>query len=105
LIREILFSEATPLGFAVRTTREYWSLINKKHPEIAGKEAELRQALREPHLVRRSAKDPSVYLFYRESPPYYLAVVVKRVADDGFIVTSYLTDRVKEGEVIWPESV
>jgi hypothetical protein len=102
---DILFTVPTPLGFSVRTTKAYWELIQRKHPEIIGKESEVQQCLRTPSLVRRSTQDPLVYLFYIPLPPHYLAVVVKRLNGDGFIITSYVTDKVKEGEQIWPTSV
>lgn len=104
MISEILFTVPTPLGFSVRTTKAYWELIQRKHPEIVGKELEVQQCLREPNFVRRSTQDPLVYLFYRSLRPYYLAVVVKRLNGDGFIITSYVTDKIKEGEQIWPIS-
>jgi hypothetical protein len=100
----LLFSVPTPLGFAVRTTREYWNLIEQKHPEVAGQVNEVRECLRSPDLARRSKQDPAVYLFYSPQPPYHLAVVAKRLDGEGFIVTAYLTDKIKEGELVWPIS-
>ena len=101
---DILFTILTPLGFAVRTTRQYWELIQRKHPEVIGKEAEVQDCLRQPELVRHSKQDQTVYLFYISQPPYYLVVVVKRLNGEGFIITSYLSDKVKEGEPVWPTS-
>jgi len=62
MMSEILFTVPTPLGFSVRTTKAYWELIQRKHPEIIGKESEVQQCLRTPSLVRRSTQDPLVYL-------------------------------------------
>jgi hypothetical protein len=100
----ILFEIATSLGFTVRTTLTYWQLIKRKHPEIQNKEEEIRLCLATPAFVRRSTQDEAVYLFYRPSGGYHLAVVVKRLNGDGFLITSYLTDSIKEGEEIWPTS-
>ncbi len=103
--REILlFVVPTPLGFPVRTSREYWNLIEQKHPEVGGQIDEVKECLRNPDLVRRSKHDSAVYLFYSPQPPYHLAVVAKRLDGDGFIVTAYLTDKIKEGELVWPTS-
>ncbi len=33
----------------------------------------------------------------------HLCVVVKIVIDDAFVVTAYLTDRVKKGTLLWPK--
>jgi hypothetical protein len=44
--RNILFTVRTPLGFTVRVTREYWAIITTvKHPVMAGREAEVKEAL------------------------------------------------------------
>ena len=32
----------------------------------------------------------------------YLCVVVKVQAEDAFVVTAYMTDKVKKGNVLWP---
>ena len=99
-----LFSAKTPIGFTIRTTANYWERIKSKHPEITGKEALVQECLERPEMVRRSKQDPRVYLFYRASGKYFIAVIVKRLNQEGFIITSYLTDRAKEGESIWPVS-
>lgn len=103
-MQKLMFSVPTPLGFSVRTTHEYWALLLRKHPEVTGKETEVQRCLQEPEQVRRSKQDQAVYLFYRALPPYHLAVVVHRLDGDGFIITSYITDKMKEGEPTWPTS-
>jgi hypothetical protein len=70
-----------------------------------GKEEEVQNCLRQPELVRHSTQDQAVYLFYLSQPPYYLVVVAKRLDGEGFIITSYLGDKIKEGETVWPTSV
>lgn len=88
----------------MRTTRQYWELILRKHPEITGLETEVQQALRQPESIRRSTQDRQVYLFYKfykAMLPYHLTAVVKRLNGDGFVITCYLTDKIKEGEQIW----
>lgn len=103
---DIFFTILTPLNFAVRTTRQYWQLIQRKHPEIIGKEADVQHCLRTPEQVRQSKQDHTVYLFYRLlSPGYYVVVVTKRLDGEGFMITSYVSDKVKEGETVWPISV
>lgn len=101
---EILLTVLTPLDFSVRTTRGYWELIQRKHPEVIGKETEVERCLRQPQEIRRSEQDPTVYLFYLPLPPYHLVVVTKKLNGEGFIITSYLSDKIKEGETLWPTS-
>jgi hypothetical protein len=99
-----LFVILTPLGFSVRTTSSYWELILRKHPEVSGKESAIQDCLRKPAQVRHSKQDRTVYLFYASDPPYYIVVVAKRLNGEGFMITSYLSDKVKEGELVWPIS-
>jgi len=91
------------LGFSVRTTRGYWSLITTvKHPGLAGKEQTVIRALAEPDQVRVSRVDASVYLFYRKAGRRYLCVVAKKVNPRlGFIMTAYVTEKIKEGKLVW----
>lgn len=101
---EVLFEVETPLGVSVRTTREYWRyIVEAKHPVMEGKSTLVQRALGSPREIRRSTSDPSVHLHYRSEPstPYDVCVVVKHLNGQGFIVTAYRTDRVKEGERIW----
>lgn len=97
-----LFEVTTPLGFVVRTSATYWGIIQLKHPEVRGRLSEIQGCLESPIQICRSRHDPQVYLFYTYLGRYYLCVVVKQLNGDGFIITSYVTDKIKEGERIWP---
>ena len=101
---ELLFEVLTPLGFRVRVTRSYWELIvTIKHPVMAGRENDVKDTLENPTEIRRSKSDPQVYLFYKpERIGRWVCAVTKRLDGDGFLITAYPTDAVKEGEAIWP---
>jgi hypothetical protein len=99
----LLFEVLTPLGFRVRVTVEYWQVIvTINHPIMAGREADIQEVLRNPDEIRLSKKDPNVYLFYKsERIGRWVCAVTKRLEDEGFLITAYPTDAVKEGERIW----
>jgi hypothetical protein len=101
---DILFVVETPLGFRVRVSQSSWErIVGFKHPVMDGKEDEVRQALSSPDEVRLSKVDNSVYLFYLlKSNRRWVCAVSKRLQEEGFLITSYLTDAIKEGERIWP---
>jgi hypothetical protein len=103
--REILFEARTPLGFTVRVTRSYWTIITTiKHPAMAGREDEVRAALETPEEIRRSKSDANVYLFYRNlRNRRWVCAVSKQAGRTGFLITAYPTDAIKEGERIWPK--
>lgn len=100
---EILFEVETPLGFRVRVTVDYWQVIvTIKHPVMLGREADIQEVLRNPEEIRLSKNDPSVYLFYKpERIGRWVCAVTKRLDGEGFLITAYPTDAVKEGERIW----
>ena len=99
---EILFEVKTATSKVIRTTQSHWELISKlKHPEIEGKETEVKNCLINPVEIRKSSEDPDVYLYYLPYMQYYICVVARHLNGDGFIITAYLTDKIKEGEVVW----
>lgn len=98
----LLFEVLTPLGFVVRTTAAYWQRLTAKHPDMAGRLEEIKAALATPEQVRQSRRDATVLLFYRSGLPHWVVAVAKRRETDGFLITAYQTDAIKEGEKIWP---
>jgi hypothetical protein len=102
---DFLFEVLTPLGFQVHVTHDYWKIITTiKHPVMAGRETFVQEVLANPDEIRLSKRDSSVYLFYKaENDKRWVCAVTKRLTGDGFLITTYLTDAIKEGERIWPK--
>lgn len=100
-----LFEVTTPLDFTVRVTATYWDMIvTIKHPVMAGFENNVIEALANPEQIRTSRSDPSVFLFYKKQRPgRWTCAVTRRLNDEGFLITAYPTDAIKEGEHIWPK--
>ena len=95
----IYFEVASKLNKRVYVTKSRWELIIKtKHLEIEGKEKEVKETLTEPDEIRQSKSDDSVYLYYKKYGKLLVSVVVKHKNGDGFIITAYFTDRIKEGK-------
>lgn len=89
----------------MRVTRAYWELIiTVKHPIMTGREAEVQETLTSPDEIRVSQSDPKVYLFYKSKDiKRWVCAVAKRLNGDGFLITAYPTDAIKEGVAIWPK--
>lgn len=96
-----LIEALTPLGLRVRATNSYWTLTQKKHPEVTSKLAWVQQSLMEPEFIRQSQKDKKVLLFYKHYNSYWFCVIVKKLDGEAFVITAYITDKIKEGEVVW----
>ena len=102
---ESLFEADTPFGFRVRVDRTRWELIvNEKHPAMKGRELDVKSALENPDEVRQSKSDSFVLLFYKtEALKRWVCAVTKRSDEEGFLITAYPTDAIKEGIKIWPK--
>ncbi len=94
-------------GLRIRLTEERREHI-LEHPEMAPMESAIAEALAHPHVVVESLRDADAQLYYR----YYshtmvggkfVCVVVKIQAEDAFVLTAYLTDQMKKGNIIWTE--
>lgn len=96
------FEVKSKLNKMVRVTKSHWDLITLvKPPIIRGKESLVKKCLQYPDEVRLSQEDKSVCLYYVRWEQYYLCVVVKHLNGGGYIITIYVTDKIKEGEQTW----
>ena len=101
-MKEFLFDVLTPLKFKVHCTEDYWAFISTvKHPAVRDKQDEIKLTLMNPDEIRQSLKDPNFFLFYRGSSPRWICGVAKNDVTGGFLITAYLTDKIKVGESIW----
>jgi len=93
-------------GRQIRLTDEREEHIENDHPEMSGQIDKLRETLLNPDKVIRSRTDPEVELFYKyynvtPVTKKFLCVVVKGLTNNLFIITTYFTDTVKRGELLW----
>ena len=78
--------------------------IPYKHKELEVSQAEVIELLKNPDEVRKSVQDQYIYLYYKNLDKKHLVVVVKYLNSHGFIVTIYMTSKLKrKGEKIWPK--
>ncbi len=86
----------------IRTTEEYWEyIVTIKHQVMKDKIEIVKETLKEPEEIRKSRIDENVYLYYKRYDKLYCVVVKQENKDEGFLITTYPTDKVKEGECIW----
>ena len=96
------FEVTTPLGFTVRTTESYWQRLLTKHPDLEDLENFVQQTLIDPDEIRHSKQDENVLLFYRSlKEKRWVVAVTRRIDHDGFLITAYQTNAIKEGELLW----
>lgn len=93
-------------GSRIRLTDERLAHI-LEHPEMQGMQPRIGETLASPKRVLESLGDRRARLYYRfyigtRVGNKYLCVVVKVLNGDAFVVTAYLTDKVKKGRQLWP---
>jgi len=95
-------------GRPIRLTDERLAHL-AEHPEVADVQGAIEATLARPDSVVQSLSDDEVQLYYRLFHgtlfgDKFVGVVVKTTADDVFVLTAYLTDKVKRGVVLWSQS-
>jgi hypothetical protein len=97
-------------GKTVRLTAEKLEHI-RDHPEMVGLESEVSKVLASPELVLESRTDSAVKLFYNFYVQTFvggkwLCVVVRYSIEppDAFVVTAYLTNKPKQGKILWQKN-
>jgi len=91
----------------IRLTDERWVHIVETHDDLAGKYDDVLMAVESPNFVIKGYEDALIALRQWEGVKF-LAVVYKEVSEsDGFIVTAYVTSKIKlEREVIvWERQI
>jgi hypothetical protein len=93
-------------GIPVRLTEERWQHIVHGHPEMENQRERVLETLAEPEVVQRGDFGTLLAVrFYPETPmsEKFLVVVYQETsAEDGFILTAYLTRRLSAGrESVW----
>ena len=101
----IIFEVTAYDGRTVKLSEVQWRHILFFHPEVEGEQKKIMEVVQNPEVVLEGAtKDTKVcYRFYPSTSvtSKYLAVVIKVLNREGFIITSYFTQRIRKGVVLW----
>lgn len=91
-------------GVLIRLPDERWEHIIEEHGELSGLLAEVMETIRNPERIL--AGGMGELLAIREiQPGKYLAVVYREEAGDGFLITAFLTRRIRSmnrRKQLWP---
>jgi len=91
-------------GLPIRLTDERWAHITEEHSELAGMRRDVLEVVAQPRRV--FAGRGGELLAVGELEPGKLLVVVYRELDaDGFVITAFLTRRLRSldrREQLWP---
>lgn len=95
---------ASKNGIPIRLTNERWAHIVEEHSELAGLRLDVLETVAAPDRI--FAGGDEALLAVRElEVGKYIVVVYREVPDDGFVITAFLTRRVRRLErrkQLWP---
>ena len=104
----IIFKVTAYDGRTIRLSEAQWRHILFFHPEVKDGQKKITEVIQNPEVALEGAtKDTRVfYRFYSSTPvtSKYLAVVIKLLNREGFIITSYFTQRMRKGVILWRET-
>lgn len=104
MAQRIVFRATSPLGYSVALTRNRWrEIVRFKHPAIKNYQEEAKQCVSNPDVIRASGKNPDVHIYYLhlEAGKHICVVTAPGDSDEHFVVTAYLTNRIKQGDELW----
>ena len=90
----------------IRLTDERLAHIENSHPELRNQISLMKDVLSNPDIVIESKSDNAAELFYKFYENTFvgnkfLCVAVKTINNDSFILTTYFTDTIKKGKILW----
>ena len=100
----MLVSVTSKNGVSIRLTDERWSHIVEEHCELAGLRLEILQTIAEPERILAGGAGELLALREVEDGKYFV-VVYRETEQDGFVITAFLTRRVRSLDrrvQLWP---
>jgi hypothetical protein len=89
----------------IRLTDERWAHITEEHCEIAGMRLEVLETIENPSRILAGGEEELLAVQEIEKSKF-LVVVYRELTNDGFIITAFLTRRIKSlnrRKQIWPK--
>lgn len=89
----------------IRLTDERWLHITEEHSEMAGYYFDVLEAIEEPEAIYEGKADELIAVKEIETGKYIGVIYKETSKEDGFVITAFLTRRIKQIErrtKIWP---
>ena len=101
MIEKVLSKNDTP----IRLTDERWAHIVEEHCELAGMRLEVLETVASPSRILEG-KAGELLAVREINPGKHLVVIYKELANDGFIITAFITSNITSLDrriQIWPK--
>ena len=96
MVKLRIFEIKDKTGRIIYLTKERWVHI-QKHPEMSDQTGQIKETLRYPDKIMPFSYDAAVSFYYRycKEKKQYLFISVKYLNGEGFVITSFYTDKIK----------
>ena len=93
-----IFEIVDKTGRKIKLTKRQWEHITTKHPDLAGKEEEIKRTLERPDLILPHKFDENAgnYYKYNKKENAYLLISVRYLNNEGVVITSFYTKHIKK---------
>jgi hypothetical protein len=83
-------------GRMIHLSNERWNHI-QKHPHMSSKIEEIQETIEHPDVVKQFSHDTKVHFYFKwdKKMKQFLFISAKYLNGDGFIITSFYTDKIK----------
>ena len=95
---------ASKNGIPIRLTDDRWAHITEEHGELAGLRSEVLETVSRPVRILEGG-DGEMLALRELEPGKFMVVVYRELAEDGFVITAFLTRRVRSlarRKQLWP---
>ena len=92
---DYVFEIADKTGRLIHLSKERWSHIVQHHPDMAGKEENVKLSVTTPTIIvphKYDDKTANYYRYRKETHDYFL-IVIKYLNGKGFIKTAFYTSK------------
>ena len=93
---DIIFALTTKNGIEIRLTKTQWKHISYRHPEMAGRQADIKETILNPTAIRKHSKEITKFYKFLKDKKQYIMVAVKLLDHEGFVATAYLTLKIQK---------
>jgi len=91
---------------SIRLTEERWAHITEEHNEIAGYYFEVLEVVSDPEAIYKGKEGECIAVRPIKEGKYLIVIYREISKEDGFIITAFITKRVKyleRRQKLWPQ--
>lgn len=96
-----LWEVFTKRGRRIALNAERWNHLVLRHPEMSEHLEEIKEVLQDPDFIVKDNFQPNIFLYHKYYKVQGIFIVTVIDEERGFILTSYTTNMIKRGTILW----